>query len=332
MAESLLLEIILEGSNALGNRDYHSFFEELLSVYWLRPETALWRSIDIQTTSTFNFNAPSLEIGCGDGIFSFIRGGGRFDISFDAFQSIKNPDLDYYFKGKDIFDSFTKHSNPIVIRKPEYFIDCGLDYKKNLLKKARSLGLYKKLVLGDANKVLPFEDNYFKSIFSNIIYWLNSPADVFREINRILYPGGRCLVVLPNSNFPEYSFYYQHYLKKNNSRFNFLEKLDRGRIKDNLKHAKSGREWEKIIKSSGLKILSHEAYLSKTVIQIWDIGLRPIFPLLYRMVQNIKREELLKIKKEWIKTFKMFLEPIFLADKILNNNEEPAFHCFILTK
>ena len=62
-----------------------TYLEELLSVFWLRPETALWRSIDIETMKDFEFFAPSLDLGCGDSIFSFIRAGGRFDITFDAF-------------------------------------------------------------------------------------------------------------------------------------------------------------------------------------------------------------------------------------------------------
>lgn len=309
-----------------------SFFEELLNVYWLRPETALWRSIDIQAMDNFNFIHPSLEIGCGDGIFSFIRAGGKFGSLFDAFQNVKGVDSDCYFKGKDIFDNFDKDLKPIVTRKPEYFIDYGLDHKKNLLKKAEPLGFYKKLVLGDANKKLPFQSNYFKTIFSNIIYWLDSPASIFKEINRILRPSGRCLVMLPNSSFPEYSFYYRYYLKGKNSRFKFLEKLDRGRIRDNLKHAKSGKAWEKIITGAGLSILSHRMHLSRTVIQVWDIGLRPIFPLLHRMARNIRKDELSKIKNDWVKTLKMFLEPLFLSDRVLCSNPEPAFHCFILTK
>ena len=60
---------------------------ELLNVYWLRPETALWRSIDIEIMKDFEINGKSLDLGCGDGVLSFIRAGGKFDITFDDYQS-----------------------------------------------------------------------------------------------------------------------------------------------------------------------------------------------------------------------------------------------------
>ena len=47
--------------------------------------------------------------------------------------------------------------------------------------------------------------------------------------------------MLPNNTFPEFSFYYSLYVKKQDENFQFLDKLDRGRISDNIKHAKSDR-------------------------------------------------------------------------------------------
>ncbi|MFB2605609.1 methyltransferase type 11, partial [Rhizobium phaseoli] len=55
-----------------------SVLEQLLSVFWLRPETAIWRYLDIEAMKSFEFEGRSLDFGCGDGLFSFIRAGGRF--------------------------------------------------------------------------------------------------------------------------------------------------------------------------------------------------------------------------------------------------------------
>ena len=62
-----------------------SILRELLNVYWLRPETALWRSIDIEIMKDFEIKGKSLDLACGDGILSFIRAGGKFDIAFNYF-------------------------------------------------------------------------------------------------------------------------------------------------------------------------------------------------------------------------------------------------------
>jgi len=42
-------------------------FDELLNAFWLRPETAMWRELDIQTMSRFK------DLGCGDEAFTLFE-------------------------------------------------------------------------------------------------------------------------------------------------------------------------------------------------------------------------------------------------------------------
>lgn len=315
--------------NSTNTSNQGSALDELLNVFWLRPETALWRSIDIDVMKDFEFRSPSLDMGCGDGIFSFIRAGGRFDPSFDAFQSLTN--LEEFFNKVDIFDSFDSSLMPAIKKKPDYMIDYAFDHKDNLLKKAKTLGLYKNFITGDGNDKLPFEDSSLNTIFSNIVYWFDKPEETLQEIARVLKVGGRCCLMLPNNTFPEFCFYHDLYLKQKNEKFKFLEQLDRGRLAE-IKHAKSTSDWMKIIDMSGLKVVHHRMHLSKTVIQMWDIGLRPLFPVLHKMAAYIDSDKLMAIKKEFIETTKMFLEPINKLDGDLVQGVEPAFHCFILEK
>lgn len=305
-------------------------FEQLLNVFWLRPETAMWREIDIKAMQSFEVSSPSLDLGCGDGIFSFIRAGGQFDSSFDAFRSMTG--LDNFFNNVDVFDSFDDTVNPDVVCAPKYNVDCGFDYKENLLKKASQLGLYKTLKQGDANKPLSFSDQSFKTIFSNIIYWLDNPQAVIKEIERVLMPGGKACLMLPNETLPEFSFYNELYVKTGDENWAFLEKLDRGRFTDNIRQARSHDAWEKMFQDAGLKISTHNTSLSKVAIQIWDVGLRPLFPVLRKMIDAIEPEKLPEIKKEWIDIVCQFLEPIVQMDKQLGQGVEPAFHCYILEK
>ena len=302
----------------------------LLNVFWLRPETAMWRAIDINAMRSFNFTFPSLDLGCGDGIFSFIRAGGLFPRSFDAFQTVES--LDKYFENADVFDASDDSPGPNVERAPSYKIDVGFDHKKNLLSKASKLSLYKELIEGDANQPLPFEDSRFSTIFSNIVYWLDEPKLVFSEIHRVLKPGGKACLMLPNETFPKFSFYNQFYVRTHNEEWAFLEKLDRGRFEENVRQAKSSKEWEELILESGLSISEHVSHLSKTAVQIWDIGLRPLFPVLLKMAANMNEENLVNIKNEWIDALDQFLRPLVKMDGSLLQNEEPAFHCYILEK
>jgi SAM-dependent methyltransferase len=307
--------------------------KKLLNVYWLRPETALWRAIDIETMKDFKVQGKSLDLGCGDGVFSFIRGGGEFDLSFDDYQSIGN--LDKFYQNVDIHDTFVDGYKLCISKKPSYKFNVALDHKENLLKKAKELDFYDDFITHDANQPLPFEDNTFDTIFSNIVYWLDDPQKSMNEISRVLDREGKVALMLPNSTMSEFSFYNQLHVKNNNEDFEFLKYMDRGRYSSNIKIAKSFDEWKQIIGNSGLKTVEHKTHLSKTVIQMWDIGLRPLFPVLLKLVNAVEnKEELLNIKKEWITIFMKFLEPIFELEmkNKLNQNEEKAFHYFVLEK
>lgn len=304
--------------------------KQLLNVFWLRPETALWREIDIRTMRAFEMTSPSLDLGCGDGTFAFIRAGGAFDQSFDAFRSVKQ--LDQFFDNVDIFDAYDDRLSAAVLRGPAYRIDVGFDHKVNLLKKAAQLGLYQGLEQGDANQPLPFPDASFNSVFSNIVYWLDSPQDVISEIARILKPGGAACLMLPNNTLPQFSFYNQKYVKDGDPRWKFLEMLDRGRFADNIRQAKSLAEWQEMFDRVGLEIERHHRHLSKLTIQTWDIGLRPLFPVLLEMANELSADKLVSIKAKWIQTLSSFIEPLVMLDDDATGAEEPAFHCFELRK
>ena len=184
--------------------------------------------------------------------------------------------------------------------------------------------------LGDANKPLPFPNQTFRSLFSNIVYWLDNPAFVIKEIARVLKPRGQACLMLPNTTLAEFSFYNQLYLKTGKQEWAFLSKLDRGRFSENIKQVKTAKNWEALFSLACLKVKTHKRHLSKTVVQMWDIGLRPLFPVLYKMVDSLKPNQLGVIKNEWVSILKNFLEPLARMDNRLGQGIDPAFHCYIL--
>lgn len=311
-----------------------SILHNFLNVYWLRPESALWRTLDVEAMKDFRFESPSLDLGCGDGNFSFLRAGGAFADSFDAFMQVGN--LDKFFENVDVYDCYNSRKMGIgkgrICRPPDYQIDVGLDHKASLLSKAKELDFYRQFVEADANGRLPFEDESFQTVFSNIIYWLDNPSKAFREIYRILKKGGCCCAMLPNTAYLDSSFYYSLYLKEKRREFEFLKLIDRGRITDNLKIVNTYDGWKEVIEVAGLKIEACIPHLSKPMLQIWDIGLRPLFPLLKKMTEQIETPALLEIKKEWIELFERLGRPLVENDKLLAKGTEFGFFCFILRK
>ena len=265
-------------------------------------------------------------------VFFCTGGGGSFREDFDVFLDVGF--LDEYWRNKDVYDSYNGQieKREVVEKKADYVLDIALDHKDKLMKKAANLGLYRQFIKTDANNRLPFEDESFRSVFSNIVYWLKQPENTFKEIYRILKKDGLCCVMLPNTAFLEASFYYSLYEKAGRKEFEFLKMIDRGRISDNVKIVNSYEGWKEIIESVGFKIEECIPHLSKTLVQIWDIGLRPIFPLLKKMTAQIEESSLMEIKKEWVELFLKIGYPIIENDKLLADNKEFCFFCFILRK
>ena len=53
----------------------------------------------------------------------------------------------FFFKGKDIYDSFSHKGNrKLILKKPRFVFDVSFDHKENLLKQAEFLGIYKKTI------------------------------------------------------------------------------------------------------------------------------------------------------------------------------------------
>lgn len=300
-----------------------NFLKEHLNVVWLRPEDALWYAIASTIISKHQIESPSLDLGCGNGIFSFITAGGNFSADYDWYINVEP---EGFYQGKDIYDICKViPSKKYIIDKPKYRFTYGLDYKTYLLTQAKGLGLYRNLILHDANQVLPFQDSQFKTIFSNILYWLNDPVESLKEIHRVLQNGGRALLCIPNVKFKEYCFTYRW--KDKDSLL--LKKLNRGRS-ETMRWLASYNEFSKMVKDAGFSVVHHSYYYSRLTLTIWDIGLRPISPYLIKMANKLSPEDRRSIKLEWVDTLFEILLPLYEME--MNSKEEGGFHFFALQK
>jgi len=306
--------------------------EQLLTAFWLRPETALWRAIDIHAMRNFKFAGRSLDLGCGDGTFSFIRAGGKLNKDFDVFQHVGK--LDQFFANVDVFDAYyeEKHISNPVLKRSDYEISVGFDQKQTLLSKASRLGLYQELIIGDANSKLPFNSSSFDTVFSNIIYWLDHPDFAFSEIYRVLDKNGKAGFMLPNTTLQNYTLSSFFCDKKSRKFIDMLALLDRGRVSENIKHAKPQGEWFNLLKAAGLNVVHHSNHLVEPIIRIWDVGLRPLFPLLIRMTNSMDEKEKNFVKEEWVELFGKIIEPILELELQCADKTNAAFHFIVVEK
>ncbi len=305
------------------------YLRAFLEMYWLRPETALWRALDCLALDEVGMSGPVLDLGCGDGLFTFTRAGGRMAPDFDAFSQVG--DLDAFFDKVDIYNFSDANTRPDVRTPPAWTVDVGLDHKDALLRKAFSTGLYREVVEADANADLPLEDGRFGTVYSNILYWLDNYPLTLREIRRVLRDDGRVLLQVPSETFRDYSFYQRLYVQGGDPRWQWLHLIDRGRS-DNIRHCKTFDAWRDDFAAVGLKVAHHRRYLSKTVLEAWDIGLRPISPFLIEMANKLAPENRAAIKAKWIEGILPLLLPLCELDWITDAAHPPGFHLFVLEK
>jgi hypothetical protein len=67
-----------------------SWLRKHLNVRWLRPENAMWRTVSTRALEDVfeDLENPSIDLGYGDRITSFIRAGGNFGPSFHIFFGV----------------------------------------------------------------------------------------------------------------------------------------------------------------------------------------------------------------------------------------------------
>lgn len=284
------------------------FLDAHLNVSWLRPESALCDAIASDLIAAHPLASPALDLGSGNGIFSFITAGGRFADEYDWYRNV---DVSGFWDNQDIYDRFVAPIKPEwITRRPLRGYDVALDAKRSLLRQAQGLDWYGRIVQADANRPLPFAQESFQTIFSNILCWLQSPEAALQEIRRLLKPTGRVYLCLQDPVFKRYCPSYQW--RKRGSEL--LRLLNRGRDESSA-WALSMAELKRLCKRVGLRVATHTSYLSPLTLKAWDIGLRPLSPVFVKMLGKLNEDDRLEIKREWIETLRPFLLELLAMDR-----------------
>jgi len=283
------------------NKILLSIYKEFLNYFWLRPESAIvqsFRAFELRKTvyEKISKKQKILDVSCGDGVFTFIALGGKLDLSFDSYKSIKNKKRSAKF---DAYDHYDKSFRVKVLKQPDYKIDTGTDWKLNLLKKSRQLRFYKKLLLHNNEKKLTLNDNLFDLVYSNSAYWVKNIKQHLIDMKRITRHNGYIYLHV------KFKDTYLATLVKNQTKINFgtkFEKIIDGGRYETWKGLKTKKEFDKILKDiSGLKVVSYKPLYGDIIMLIWDIGFRPLFKPLFEMSKSLNKSKYIKVKTEWIK-------------------------------
>jgi SAM-dependent methyltransferase len=306
--------------------DRADLLHRYLNVYWLRPENAFWTVLRSLAWRRVAVSSPSIDVSCGDGVFSFIHAGGAFAPSFDVFQAVGQLDR-VTPENADMFDHPTDETyRPAVTRRPTWKIDVGADLKGALLGKAGVLDFYGRLVRHDNNEPLPFRDGEFQTVYCNSAKWVRNIGPFLAEIARITRPDGTIVLHVKLDTIARYTL--TPFGAELGERF--LEIIDRGRLATWPALA-SRAEWERRFEAAGLNIVAVTLLATRTHAHLWDVGLRPIAPLLVRMTDGLTPPTRLAIKQDWIALFRELLEPICRPDfDLFAEESEPAEVQYVL--
>ncbi|MEK6797529.1 MAG: class I SAM-dependent methyltransferase [Planctomycetota bacterium] len=298
---------------------------QFLEAYWLRPENALWMTLRSRTLARQKLNSPSLDVSCGDGVFMFLHCGGVLDSNFDVFADVRPLDRDRDERD-DMFDHLSDRYAPGIVAPPSRRIDAGTDWKKTLLAKADRLGLYEKLIHHDNEEPLPFPAESFATIYCNAAYWVRHIDGFLSELRRVVRPDGRVILQVKLDHIRRYTLEaFESQLGRR-----FLEIIGRGRA-DCWPTLASRPEWEARFQWAGLRIQEATPFVTRTHAHVWDVGLRPIAPLLVRMVNELTPAPREAIKKDWIDLFCELLAPLCRPDfDLFASPDEPAEIQYVL--
>jgi SAM-dependent methyltransferase len=308
------------------DRTIRNYLEQLLGMFWLRPETALWRTLDCMLMHKEAPKGRGADFGCGDGLLSYVMAGGRVR-NYDVFMNVANRGA--FRKGADIYNSKARIKPQADGSSLRYKYAYGIDHKAGLIDKAGKYeGFYGATLIRDLNRELPFNKGHFDWGFSNILYWLNEPGKVLKEWGRVIKKSGKLYLFVPNENFKERAWLY--YKAPHKGEKAYLNYFDRG-YNSLIHHYYTGARWERMFKKSGYRVVSHRPYMSSAVMDIWNIGTRPISHLLIDMAARLKGADRNAVKSEWIKFFRGFFEPIIPGELSGKRPErECAFHFYVL--
>ena len=299
--------------NDLAVLSVEELLKRLLVPVWLRPESALWYAHEaflVRDYLDLPLRSPSLELGCMDGTATFVMLGGEFELPFDVYR-------------EDSPHSFIKTA-------PVSRFDAGIAWKKEHLQKARKLGTYLRLIDHDLNQPLAMlKSDQFAVIWGPNLYWIDQLEALLREVHRVLRPGGKFVTVLPDSAALEYMLYRF----KQRTDIAWIQDLDRGRHENVSRQARKLEDWKRLFEQTGFSLKRHQPFISKLILQVHDIGLRPLFPVLtdtYKILQKKSPEDFLRIKQAWIDTAYHFLSPLCRTDWMEEMKFPTVWHIFEL--
>ena len=277
-----------------------ALLKRYLQMYWLKPFDAVNDTANAQALLQFPWEAPILEVGGGDGVFSFIMHGGEFDPADDRFDQADPA------RPGDMFDVYWPQ-RPLTRRGSsglQYSV--GVDLKWSHLLKSRATGLYRDLAVASP-AALPFKAGAFRTVFLYFPHGLIERGDrlsyerTLAEIRRVLTPDGALLMTAMSDQVANHFLCYDASKSCERAGWRrvaaYFARLDGGRFNELAALGRSLASWRILLEQSGFRLVDARAQVSPLAWQIYDIQTRPVLRPLIGVVDRLRASGLKPLLK-----------------------------------
>lgn len=269
-------------------------------MYWLKPFDAVNDTANAMSLLNFDWSKgrePILEIGGGDGVFSFIMHGGSYIFSNDRYSQ-----TDPAVSG-DIYDVYDERYKLSIKKEADIQYDLGIDLKSSHILKARETGLYKNdQLISSYPEQLPVADKIFSTVFLYTFHGLTDYEKTLLEIKRVIKEDG-CLYLLGFNDAVKHNFVCYNLAKYFHSRgktriARYFADLDGGRYEEiGLTFSKSYAEWECLFMDTGFSIEKVYTQVSPRLWRIYDTQTRPWLRPMIRSLKYLDKVHLRTVIK-----------------------------------
>jgi len=262
------------------------------SLYFLKPHDAVNDTLTSSLLHRLDWSGSVLEIGSGDGVFSYVMHGGSFPIWFDRYLLT---DL----SKQDIYDSHQEDVLQPAVHLTYPIIEMAIDAKESHVRKIEEIGFAKQCKVA-AYEALPLPSASIKKVFYYTPHGLQDHNASIKEASRILVPSGSLLILLYDSRFK--SSFLCHRLARvlPGVLGEYFAELDNGRYDEITRLAKTPNEWAQFFKDNGFKIIKRHSGLSGFAWKVYDIQTRPLLKPLIRAFGIMPRPIRTVVKLLWM--------------------------------
>lgn len=276
--------------------NFEILLKRYLGAYWLRPVTALVRTLDALELRLWEAPSTSAELACGDGVNSFLARGGELKPDFDVFETLSLESAEKFFSGVDVYDRMPVSAQNAVAHPANAWL-FACDHKKNLIEKAKLLSSYHGYAVKDLNDGLPDSFPRVDFVFSNSIYWLGDLNPVLKDLKKKMNPGATAKFLIVKDNIID------HMAWKKLQGFAFRSLVDAGRH-EHYKQLRPIDSWREKFAEHGFKIVSETPMFHPRLMHMIEFhDYREISPIMGFMSKKLNKSDLATAKAEWVSYF-----------------------------